>query len=57
VDAAIDRGATDVASIGRQCGAGTDCCGCHPTLEALLADRLVSVPAAGDARRLAVIAA
>lgn len=32
IDEAIDRGAHDVDAIGRACGAGTDCGGCHPRL-------------------------
>jgi bacterioferritin-associated ferredoxin len=44
----IARGADDVDAIGDVCGAGTDCGGCHPALERLLAeaDRRESVPAA-----------
>ncbi len=33
---AIAHGAASVDEIGRACGAGTTCHGCHPTLEELL---------------------
>ena len=58
VRAAVERGADDLESLGRACGAGTDCRGCHTTLEALLDERrFATLPAAGDARRLVVVAA
>lgn len=58
VRAAVERGADDLEALGRACGAGTDCRGCHATLEALLDDRrLAELPATGDPRRLLVVAA
>ena len=33
----IDRGARTLEEVGRRCGAGTDCGGCHADLEELLA--------------------
>jgi bacterioferritin-associated ferredoxin len=33
---AIARGASTVEEVGRACGAGTGCGGCHPEIEALL---------------------
>jgi bacterioferritin-associated ferredoxin len=57
VRSAMDRGAADLAGVARECGAGTECRGCHANLEALLAERSFDVPAASDPRRLAVIAA
>lgn len=36
VSAAIAAGAGDVEEIGRRCGAGTRCGGCHPELRRLL---------------------
>jgi bacterioferritin-associated ferredoxin len=38
IRAAIADGATDLASIGRTCGAGIACGGCGPGIEELLAD-------------------
>ena len=57
VSAALERGAEDLVDLALACGAGTDCRGCHPTLEALLEDRRAAVPPHGDRRRLAVVAA
>lgn len=39
VTRAIEHGAETVDEIGRQCGAGTCCTGCHPELERLLSER------------------
>ncbi|MDQ3738101.1 MAG: (2Fe-2S)-binding protein [Actinomycetota bacterium] len=38
----IHSGAYSVEEIGRRCGAGTCCLGCHPTIEAML-ERSVAV--------------
>ena len=58
VRAAVERGADDLETLGRACGAGTDCQGCHATLETLLDDgRRAALPSAGDPRRLLVVAA
>ena len=57
VRAAAERGADDLDSLARACGAGTDCRGCHSTLEMLLEDARAERPLAGDPRRLVVIAA
>jgi bacterioferritin-associated ferredoxin len=57
VNAALERGAEDLVDLATACGAGTDCRGCHPTLEAMLEARRVAVPPKGDRRRLAVVAA
>jgi bacterioferritin-associated ferredoxin len=56
VRAAVERGAEDLDDLARSCGAGTDCRGCHATLETLLEDRAPR-PRAGDPRRLVVVAA
>ena len=42
---AIEHGAGTIAEIGEQCGAGTNCFGCHPTLEDVLHECRVSIPA------------
>lgn len=34
----IERGASTVEQVGQACRAGTCCGGCHPTIEALLAE-------------------
>jgi bacterioferritin-associated ferredoxin len=57
VRAAVERGAEDLVDLAVACGAGTDCRGCHPTLEALLESGRRAAPPVGDPRRLAVIAA
>ena len=57
VRAAVSRGASELNDLARECGAGTDCCGCHPTLEAMLEDLVVAGPPPGDRRRLTVVAA
>jgi nitrite reductase (NADH) large subunit len=57
VIAAIERGAADLADLARECGAGTDCRGCRPNLDALLAERALEVATSGHPRRLAVVAA
>jgi bacterioferritin-associated ferredoxin len=38
VTAAVERGATTVSDVRRQCGAGTDCGACVADIKALLAD-------------------
>ena len=38
VHAVIDDGATTVQDVAARCGAGTDCGGCWPELEHLLAE-------------------
>ena len=55
---AIAEGNTTVDEIGRACGAGTDCGGCHGTIEDLV-DEEVGVPglAACPRRSLPVIRA
>ena len=58
VRAAMARGVGDLEGIARDCGAGTDCRGCHATLAALLEDRRSPAPPTPGARhRLTVIAA
>jgi bacterioferritin-associated ferredoxin len=57
VRAAVERGADDLEDLAFACGAGTDCRGCRETLEALLEDGRAARPAAGDPRRLVVVAA
>lgn len=37
--AAVLAGAAEVAEIGARCGAGTECGGCHRTLERLLREQ------------------
>jgi len=57
VRAAFERGAEDLDDLVAACGAGTDCRGCRPTLEALLAERLRAMARTNDPRRLEVVAA
>lgn len=40
---AVEQGAASVAEIGEHCGAGTNCFGCHPTLEDVLHECRVSL--------------
>ena len=54
---AVERGASNLVDLARDCGAGSDCSGCHETLEALLGERNFTLPQAGDPRRLVVVAA
>ena len=42
---AVEQGACSIAEIGAQCGAGTTCMSCHPTLEDVLHECRVSMPA------------
>ena len=41
VRAAIVDGADSIEAVGRRCGAGTDCGGCHLLIEELLVQRVV----------------
>lgn len=41
VNRAIDGGAMTVEAVGRACGAGTDCGGCHELIEELIASRML----------------
>lgn len=43
---AIADGADTIDEIGARCGAGTNCFGCHPTLEDVLHECRVSMPVA-----------
>lgn len=36
VQRAIDAGAGSVTDVALRCGAGSVCCGCHPTIEGML---------------------
>jgi bacterioferritin-associated ferredoxin len=40
---AISAGARDVDDVVALCGAGSNCAGCHPTIEELLAEAAVAV--------------
>jgi bacterioferritin-associated ferredoxin len=42
---AVEQGAASLEEIGRRCGAGTSCLSCHPTLEDVLHETRVTVPA------------
>jgi NAD(P)H-nitrite reductase large subunit len=42
VRAAVLSGADDVAAVGERCRAGTNCGGCHPTLERLVQHHITS---------------
>ena len=57
VRAAVDLGSDSLDDLADACGAGTDCRGCHETLEALLDEGRAARPAANDPRRLVVVAA
>jgi bacterioferritin-associated ferredoxin len=46
VRAVIAAGAATIEDIGARCGAGTDCGGCHETLERLLAEAAVALASA-----------
>jgi len=41
VRAAIADGADTIAEVGRRCGAGTKCGGCHLLIEELLVQRVI----------------
>lgn len=45
VRAAASAGAADVEQVAALCGAGAECGGCHPSIEALLAEAAVAVRA------------
>ena len=45
----IEHGATSIGEIAERCGAGSCCHGCHPTIDALLAEH--ERPVAAPARR------
>ena len=49
----IDQGATTLEEVGRRCGAGTDCGGCHADIEELLAQ--AECGRSGTHRRLPVL--
>lgn len=49
---AVDAGAESVEDIGRTCGAGTCCTGCHPELERLLSERAHRLAGAGASHGL-----
>jgi bacterioferritin-associated ferredoxin len=52
---AIDRGACTIQDVGEACAAGTQCHGCHSTIEELLAERsAVSVGVRGARIRSAL---
>jgi bacterioferritin-associated ferredoxin len=40
VRTAVEKGAVSVAQVGRECGAGTQCGGCRPSIATLLATLL-----------------
>ena len=50
---AIAAGARDEVEVGRACGAGTDCGGCRPAIDALL-DECARCPLVPDGLRVAV---
>jgi bacterioferritin-associated ferredoxin len=39
---AIGRGAATIEEVGRACGAGTGCGGCHPEIQALICQAMVA---------------
>jgi assimilatory nitrate reductase catalytic subunit len=41
---AVERGADTIEAVGRACGAGTTCHGCHATIEELIEARLAVAP-------------
>ena len=51
VHRAIGNGAASIDDVGRACGAGSRCGGCHETLDALLAEPRQRSPFAALARR------
>jgi len=52
----IAQGASTVEEVGMSCGAGTDCGGCHNTIEDIL-DEELEAPGVGANRRLPVVRA
>jgi bacterioferritin-associated ferredoxin len=51
---AVDQGASDLASVGRACGAGTDCGSCHAQIEDIVYEELSS---RSGARHLPIVQA
>jgi bacterioferritin-associated ferredoxin len=49
----IEHGATTIDELAASCGAGACCCGCHPTLDALLEEHVVRVTVPSRRLRLA----
>jgi bacterioferritin-associated ferredoxin len=49
----IEHGAATIEAIAASCGAGAMCCGCHSTLDDLLAEHATAVAVSGP-RRLRV---
>ena len=49
---AVDAGAFDLTSVGRACGAGTDCGSCHAQIEEIVYEELSS---RSGARHLPVV--
>jgi bacterioferritin-associated ferredoxin len=47
----IEQGATSIDDLATGCGAGARCCGCHPTLDALLAEHVTAVTTVAVPRR------
>jgi bacterioferritin-associated ferredoxin len=50
----IEHGATTIEEIAERCHAGSCCYGCHPTIEALLAEHATSTPVEVAGRRLSI---
>ncbi|MBI2393008.1 MAG: (2Fe-2S)-binding protein [Deltaproteobacteria bacterium] len=48
---AVAQGATTVAEVGYHCGAGTDCGGCHGTIEDLIEEELEATAASATGHR------
>jgi bacterioferritin-associated ferredoxin len=49
----IEHGASTIGELGERCGAGSCCYGCHPSLEALLAESATAVAVRSGALRVA----
>jgi bacterioferritin-associated ferredoxin len=49
----MEHGATTIEELAARCGAGSCCHGCHPTLDALLAEPAVAVANPRSQLRLA----
>jgi bacterioferritin-associated ferredoxin len=47
----IEHGATSIDQVAERCGAGSCCLGCHPTIDALLAEHEQLTAVAVPARR------
>ncbi len=50
----IEHGASTIEEVAARCHAGSCCLGCHPTIDAMLAEHARAVPAGVPRRRLRI---